>query len=344
MEVDHCGERVLLPAECNERSREQYDRFVALVDRTLVVAHEDYTVPAWSKYTVKARLPHMCADRHVEILNLDRTDSRFYVTKMGMSIREGVYAPDDEGCVVVECINSLSRPLQISEGLPLACYRLQPETCPLRSELTAEEIVEKLTVHGDTPEEEQQRRQELISMLKERRERVAYFSMTRTGRASGPEVHLKPTEEFLQSGRPPPNVRGRKPHDPEAQAAVDKYREAMVRDGQLVPSSSPFGAAVVAVRKAGGKGWRMALDFRETNKILAKQHYPLPTVEECLNALGKAKVFSCWDLINAFWQIPLHPSEQRFIVLSCGDPTAPPAISHMLALHKDHGGHPSVGR
>ena len=85
----------------------------------------------------------------------------------------------------------------------------------------------------------------------------------------------------------------------------------MVEQGILVPSSSPWGAPIVMVRKPGGRGWRMCLDYRAGNDLAVKQHYPLPKVQDTLDRIGKAKFFASLDCLKAFWQIPCSPSTQQ---------------------------------
>ena len=76
----------------------------------------------------------------------------------------------------------------------------------------------------------------------------------------------------------------------EQREAQEKYVKNLTSQGKLLPSASPFGAAVVMVRKPSG-GWRMAFDFRNANEILKKQHYTFRSVRGCVDSLSKAKYF-----------------------------------------------------
>lgn len=61
-------------------------------------------------------------------------------------------------------------------------------------------------------------------------------------------------------------------------------------------------AGVVKVRKKdGGVCW--CVDYRPLNSLMAKDAYPLPKIEECLDVLGGACVFSTLDLQSGYWQI-----------------------------------------
>ncbi len=41
-----------------------------------------------------------------------------------------------------------------------------------------------------------------------------------------------------------------------------------------------------------------------------KDVYPLPRVDDLIDQLGNAKVFSCLDEASGYWQIPLSPEAQ----------------------------------
>ena len=59
----------------------------------------------------------------------------------------------------------------------------------------------------------------------------------------------------------------------------------------------------VIVRK--GSKLRLCIDPKDLNKALKRSHYPMPTIEEILPELAKAKVFSVADAKNGFWQVKL---------------------------------------
>ena len=66
---------------------------------------------------------------------------------------------------------------------------------------------------------------------------------------------------------------------------------------------------LVVVEKPNGD-IRICLDMRQANLAIVREKHPLPTVEETLQEVSNAKVFSKLDLNMAFHQIELHPDSR----------------------------------
>jgi hypothetical protein len=72
--------------------------------------------------------------------------------------------------------------------------------------------------------------------------------------------------------------------------------------GFIRPSLSPYGAPILFVRKKDGT-LRMCIDYRALNKLTVKNRYPLPRIDELLDQLHGAKVFSKIDLAQGYHQV-----------------------------------------
>ena len=77
------------------------------------------------------------------------------------------------------------------------------------------------------------------------------------------------------------------------------------RSGQIRPSSSPYGARCLLVKKGNGK-WRMCVDYRALNTRTVRDRYPLPSKQSTLSTLGGSTVFSKIDVVSGFHQIRVH--------------------------------------
>lgn len=75
---------------------------------------------------------------------------------------------------------------------------------------------------------------------------------------------------------------------------------------EQVKKPTPWISNLVAVPKSDGS-LRITLDPVDLNKAIIRPRYPMPTLDEHLPLLAKAKVFSIVDAKDGFYQMPLHP-------------------------------------
>lgn len=85
---------------------------------------------------------------------------------------------------------------------------------------------------------------------------------------------------------------------------VRNYLKSSLDMGIIQESSSPYASAVVLVAKKSGK-LRICVDYRALNAKTRKDAYPLPRIEEALDALKGARYFCSLDLAHGFHQLPV---------------------------------------
>ena len=73
----------------------------------------------------------------------------------------------------------------------------------------------------------------------------------------------------------------------------------------------------VPVEKPNGD-IRICLDMRQANHAIIREKHPVPKVEETLQEISEANVFSKLDLNMAFHQIELHPDSRD--ITTCAAP------------------------
>ena len=78
--------------------------------------------------------------------------------------------------------------------------------------------------------------------------------------------------------------------------------------GVIEPSSNSWASPVVLVTKKDGS-LRLCVDYRKVNDLLIKDSYPLPRIDDSLDALSGAKWFSTLDLASGYWQVPMDPKD-----------------------------------
>ncbi|GJV92965.1 putative reverse transcriptase domain-containing protein [Tanacetum coccineum] len=78
--------------------------------------------------------------------------------------------------------------------------------------------------------------------------------------------------------------------------------------GFIRPSTSPWGAPVLFVKKKDGS-FRMCIDYRELNKLTIKNRYPLPRIDDLFDQLQGSSVYSKIDLRSGYHQLRVRDED-----------------------------------
>ncbi|GBN96450.1 Retrovirus-related Pol polyprotein from transposon 17.6, partial [Araneus ventricosus] len=97
---------------------------------------------------------------------------------------------------------------------------------------------------------------------------------------------------------------------PENQA-VNKQIDEWLDQGIVRQSSSEYASPIVLVKKKDGTA-RLCVDYRKLNRKLVKDRFPLPLVEDVLDKLQDAKVYSTLDLKNGFFHVEVNEDCKHF--------------------------------
>ncbi|GJY48382.1 putative reverse transcriptase domain-containing protein [Tanacetum coccineum] len=89
--------------------------------------------------------------------------------------------------------------------------------------------------------------------------------------------------------------------------------EELLEKGFICPSSSPWGAPFLFVKKTDGS-FRMCIDYLELNKLTVKNHYPLSRIDNFFDQLQGLSAYSKIDLRSAYHQ--LHIKEKDIQITS----------------------------
>ena len=93
---------------------------------------------------------------------------------------------------------------------------------------------------------------------------------------------------------------------PHMVAEVMQLLQGLLDQGLISRSSSNYASAVVLVKKKTGS-LHLCIDYCQLNAKCLKDAFPLPRIDESLEAMSGACLFSSLDLAHGYFQVMMHP-------------------------------------
>lgn len=122
---------------------------------------------------------------------------------------------------------------------------------------------------------------------------------------------------------------------------INKQLEEWLEHGIIRRSSSPWSSNIIMVKKKNGK-YRFCIDFRKINEVTIKDAFPLPRIDELIDALAVAEIFSVFDFAHGYWQVEMEEQDKQktafmannnlyeFNVMPFGTCNAPSTFQRMM--------------
>lgn len=98
---------------------------------------------------------------------------------------------------------------------------------------------------------------------------------------------------------------------PKEKEVVSAQIDEWLREGVIRESCSVYASPVVVVKKKNGSH-RLCIDYRRLNKEILRDHFPMPIIEDQIDKLAGARVFTVLDLKNGFFHVPMDDSSIKY--------------------------------
>ena len=236
----------------------------------------------------------------------------------GVAVAATLGKPAPDGTVLVRCLNLSSEPQELKSGAIIGLYQpvdddqVEEPCVSARSVLDADSVAATV----DCPEhvlpllhqtrevcETTEQYQQMARLL------TAYSDVFSRGDSDVGRTdlvqHSIPLLDGTKPIRQPPRRLGA-----EKDKEVEEQVAQLVQKGMVEPTDGSWSSPVVLVRKKD-QSWRLCVDYRRLNAVTRKDAYPLPRIDDSLDALSGSIFFSTLDLVSGYWQVPLDEEAQQ---------------------------------
>ena len=98
---------------------------------------------------------------------------------------------------------------------------------------------------------------------------------------------------------------------------MQKCLDTWLQQGIIRPLQSPYASQVVIVRKKTGE-IRLCMDYHKLNSITVRDAFPLPRIDEALQAVHSSNWFTSFDLAQGYLQLAMEESDIKKTAFRAG--------------------------
>lgn len=257
-------------------------------------AKNDITIPAECGTIIQVATPSS------ELISRTWVAEPLYVSPTLVIASTLVNDPKCSGSIPIQVLNLSTSPITIKTAQPLvrlssitsiSAFDTDPEDEAVNVEIA--KIISGTKLSED--------RREQLRLLLERHKPI-FREPQQYGASKVPPHHIRTTSDR------PVATRSRRYSQAEHEE-IDRQVDTMLTKGAVGPSTSPWAAPIVLARKKDGT-WRFCVDYRGLNNITPRDVYPLPRIDDALDALAGAKYFSTLDAWAGYWQVGVAEEDQ----------------------------------
>ena len=267
---------------------------------TRVTTRNKVEIPARSELIIAGIVEHASAAPDIGMIQPQNTFLENYPIGVAASI-----TTRNQNSVPIRLINATHMSVHIEQNTPVALFEHADILSEINVRRACEQEGEEKFIHefddqlDELSQEEKERFQELLKTYKDQ-----FMHSTKILGQTGLVKHK------IHTGNHAP-IKQRVRREPlTMQGVVKEELKKMEEKGVIEPSTSPWASPIVLCKKKDGTV-RFCIDYRKLNTITEKDAYPLPRIEDNLDALKGACWFSTLDLASGYWQVQMEEESKE---------------------------------